>query len=510
MNINLRILHLEDNDRDAELIQSKMEMEGITGNIIRVKNKNEFIQQLKNSPFDLILSDNTLPDFNGLSALEAVRERHKNIPFIFLSGTISENIAINSMKYGATDYVLKHNIDKLGVAVKRAVNEYRQKAEIERMHKEIKESEERLRYVNKATNDIIMDIDLKDNKVYWSETTSKHLLYKPDEIGKTMDWWLGKIHPDDLDRLRNELYDFLMGDKEFYTAEYSLERGDGLYIYILHRSYVIRDKEGNPLRIIGTLMDMTERKRFEENLRWAKEKAEQSEKLKSEFLAQMSHEIRTPLNIILNYESLLREEFDIKNDPAKKEILDIILFSGKRLIRTVDSILNMSELQAGTYQVSFKEVDVYANSLKPLYNEYKINADRKHLDFVLNNLCGDTRINTDEYSLTQVFSNLIDNAIKYTENGTVQINLLRDDENHLCVEVADTGIGISEDFRPYIFGAFRQEEHGYTRKYEGSGLGLALVKRYCELIHADIEVDSEKGKGTKFKVRFGTNGFKKK
>ncbi len=234
----------------------------------------------------------------------------------------------------------------------------------------------------------------------------------------------------------------------------------------------------------------------------AKEKAEKSERLKSEFLALMSHEIRTPLNAIMNSSSVIMEDFVENIDENVKTFFDIIDSASHRLIRTVDLILNVSELQTGTFEVINKDINMYDDVLEKLYAQFKPDADSKNLELILNKNTKETIIKADEYSVFQIFTNLIDNAIKYTKEGKVIIDIMRDNNNKLNVIVSDTGIGISEEFMPDLFDSFSQEDKGYTRKFEGSGLGLALVKKYCDVNNAEIKVVSKKDKGTTFTVIF--------
>lgn len=247
-----------------------------------------------------------------------------------------------------------------------------------------------------------------------------------------------------------------------------------------------------------------EKERTKDELIKAKEEAEKGERLKSEFLAQMSHEIRSPLNVLLNYAQLFREMIGEELGEEVKEELDGMERAGNRIIRTIDLILNLSELQAGSYDYRPKEVDVYSDILTNLYTEYKKTAKRKRLRLNINNETTNTKIICDEYSITQVFANLIDNAIKYTPKGNIDVSIKRNERDKLIVKVSDTGIGISEEYFPYLFRPFSQEEQGYTRTFEGNGLGLALVRKYCNMNDAEISVHSEKGVGTTFIVTFNS------
>ncbi|MGD8781145.1 MAG: HAMP domain-containing sensor histidine kinase [Ignavibacteria bacterium] len=237
----------------------------------------------------------------------------------------------------------------------------------------------------------------------------------------------------------------------------------------------------------------------------AKEQAEKSDKLKSEFLAQMSHEIRTPVNTIMNFTSLIRSDLEDSMNEEIRECFEIIDNGGRRLIRTIDLILNMSELQAGTYSPQFQEINLKDNIIIPLVNEFKIHANKKKLNLTFSNGVHNPNIKGDKYTLLQLFANLLDNAIKYTHKGGINVFLDEAVNNKYRVSIADTGIGISEKYIDNLFQPFSQEEQGYTRKFEGNGLGLALVKRYCELNNAEINVESEKGIGSVFSVTFKSN-----
>ena len=245
--------------------------------------------------------------------------------------------------------------------------------------------------------------------------------------------------------------------------------------------------------------DISKQKEVEQTLIFAKTKAEESERLKSEFLAQMSHEIRTPINAILNFSSLISE--DLKNVVSDdlKSGFEIINRAGKRIIRTIDLILNMSEVQAGTYEINFREINLYSEILIPIVKEYIPSALGKNINLSVGDDCRNIAILGDEYTITQIFANLIDNAIKYTDRGFVKIYSICDEHyGKHSVIIEDSGIGISKEYLPFLFDPFSQEEQGYTRKFEGNGLGLALVKKYCELNNAEIKVISVKNVGTKF------------
>jgi len=245
-----------------------------------------------------------------------------------------------------------------------------------------------------------------------------------------------------------------------------------------------------------------ERKKYEEEILSAKKVAEDSNRLKSEFLAQISHEIRTPLNAILSISDFLKSELNPSLSNELKECFNLVERGGRRLIRTIDLILNVSQANTGFKQIEIERVDILKDVVCPVVEQFKTIAEAKGLLLNLETETDNTVVECNQYMVTQIFINLIDNAIKYTLYGVITLKVKMNKLNQLQVDVADTGIGITEEFLPHLFDVFSQEETGYTRKYDGTGLGLALAKRYSELNGAEIKVKSEKGKGSVFSVVF--------
>jgi len=235
-----------------------------------------------------------------------------------------------------------------------------------------------------------------------------------------------------------------------------------------------------------------------EELREAKDRAEEMNRLKTNFLSNMSHEIRTPINGILGISQVIETE---TNDPNILEYVHLQQQSGRRLLETMTSILNLSRIEANATNLKLSIVnvnDLISQSARPLEES----AMRKRLSFSLE--LSETKFQclSDAGMLQQVMTNIIGNAIKFTEKGHVTIQTAPDAAmvNNCCITVADTGIGISEEFMPKIFNPFEQESSGRARQYEGSGLGLSIAKRYVELMGGDIRVTSAKGKGTSFQI----------
>lgn len=302
------------------------------------------------------------------------------------------------------------------------------------------------------------------------------------------------------------------GSQQSSYYEKRMLRKDGQVIYVIVEAVLVKNKEGKPSHIIEQVIDISERKRVERELIVSKEKAEESDRLKSAFLAQMSHEIRTPLNVILTAMNLIQDDLNTADEDTKV-ILDSVSSAGKRLQRTIDLILNISAVQSGSYSQEFKDFDLDFE-LMSLLDEFKTTAKEKGLRLSYTNKTKNSEILADHYSVTQIFQNLFDNAIKYTLKGSVEVILDEWNKEKLQVVVRDTGIGISKQYITDLFSPFSQEDVGHKREFEGNGLGLALVKKYVEINNADILVESVKDKGSIFTVIFNkksadANGFNK-
>jgi signal transduction histidine kinase len=243
------------------------------------------------------------------------------------------------------------------------------------------------------------------------------------------------------------------------------------------------------------VLDRLER---EETLLEARKEAEEAAQLKSAMLANMSHEVRTPLMSMIGSADLLRE--DLEGKPA--EMVEQIFQSGQRLRKTLDSVLQLSRLESGTYELDDDPANLDV-IVREVAQELNLRAHQEGVQLEVETGEQSVEAQLDETATRRIVSNLVENAIKFTpEGGSVQVRARSESRETALLEVEDTGVGIAEEAKSKIFDAFKQESEGLGREYEGSGLGLSIVRRLTNLMDGTIEVESEKGVGTRFAVRF--------
>ena len=382
--------------------------------------------------------------------------------------------------------------------------------------------DQRFRIVTEQTGQLVYDYDFDSGKIVWSGAIEAITGYSEEEIQNfNISEWINNIHPDEVEETRKKLEQAQKHDEKFHI-EYRFRKKNNNYVFVEDNGVFVKDQASGKVKCYGTMQDITARKEADlklidyqsnleklvdertEELRIAKEMAERSDKLKSEFLAQVSHEIRTPINSILSFSTLIRDELKGNVNNELDDSFDILASAGRRIIRTIDLILNTSELQTNSYEPQFRSIDLVKDILEMVVDELSIFAKTKNIDLsLINNLNEQSaQITGDPYSIFQIFINLVDNALKYTEKGKVEILVYRNHVDFCVVEVNDTGIGISPEFLEVLFEPFLQEEQGYTRRFEGTGLGLTLVKNYCRINNAELEVESKKKKGSTFRVIF--------
>jgi PAS domain S-box-containing protein len=304
------------------------------------------------------------------------------------------------------------------------------------------------------------------------------------------------VHPDDLDLLKYR--DKLFLENGYFECELRIKHRDGSYLVISERAVQVKDDKNNPIGALVILRDITRIKQVHEELVKANIEAEASSRLKSSFLANISHEIRTPLNSVVGFSNLLLDD-DLSKE-VKEEYVEQINYNSERLIQIIGDIIDLSRLESSQIEITYEETSLIS-IITEIAEDARQIIKRNEKSVILNvvNLFGDNSdlIFTDRVWLKRVLTHLMDNAIKFTLDGSVELSYMRDNDN-IIFKIKDTGIGINKENLARIFEEFRQEINGHHRPFEGLGIGLTLAKEVVERMGGKIYVESEKGIGSEF------------
>jgi len=360
--------------------------------------------------------------------------------------------------------------------------------------KRLQANEERLRIALNAAQMGTWNWTANPERVTWSPQTYALLDVPRSRRENLLSAFLSRIHPADQTQVIERIRAVVDGQTRF-AIEHRIRSRDGEERWVRLQGRVYR-KDGRPRRMSGIIMDITTRKQAEQELKAAKEEAEEMSRLKSAFLANVSHEIRTPLTSIIGFAEVLVEEVPEAHQGGAEKIVQ----SGHRLMQTLDSVLDLSMIEAGEFSLDCRPFDLAAE-VRQRAELLRPTAERKGLDLAIDVPASAVEVHLDPNCLDRILTNLLTNAIKFTEEGNVNVRV-RTRPSAVVVQVADTGIGIGDDFQSELFEAFKQESGGLQREHQGTGLGLSITKELVDMMEGDIVVESQKGSGTTFTVRF--------
>ncbi|MCF8332289.1 MAG: PAS domain S-box protein [Bacteroidales bacterium] len=295
-----------------------------------------------------------------------------------------------------------------------------------------------------------------------------------------------------------DLWNTILSGKEWYGEMINKKKNGEFYWEDLSISPIF-NKNNKITHFVSVREDITEKKKMIEDLQLAKQKAEESDRLKSAFLANVSHEIRTPMNGILGFTDILREPGVTKEEYDK--YIEIIFKSGQRLMNTVNDIVEISKIEAGIVNVDYVEFNVN-NVIRDIVNNCRPDAERKGLSMKTDKLLPEAKtfIKTDREKVESIINNLVNNAVKYTTTGEINVGCFIEDAQ-IEFYVRDTGEGVPEDRKHAIFNRFEQADISDSHAFEGSGLGLSISKSYVDMLGGDIWVESEESNGSVFCFR---------
>lgn len=611
----IKILLVEDLPSDAQLAEYEIAKTLNRYMLKIVETREAFIDALLKFTPDIVISDFQLPSFDGLSALKLTMEYSKITPVIILTGSMNEDTAVDCMKAGASDYVIKEHIKRLGSAILSSLKTRDILIKKIESQKSLQESEEKFRSIFENHSAVKLIIDAESGEIVEANSAAESFYgWSADELKNMKIYQINTLPESDIKQLleatknsKNLHFEFVHRkadgtkcDVEVFSSKVKIAGKNYLHsivhdvsqkkraeerLRLLSRSVeqspvsvMIMDKYGKieyvnptftkiteymPEEVIGrepTMIkwgflndkhydniwntvksgndwegefcnkkksgeiiwekaiispifndlgdithyieikeDITEKKVMIEDLVKAKELAEESERLKSAFLQNMSHEIRTPMNGILGFLEILREP-QLSGDEREK-YFEIVNRSARRLLSSINNILEISKIETNTMSLQISDVNT-EDMLNYFYGFFRPMAQDKGLDLICKpSVTGnESIILTDRYKIESIISNLINNAIKFTYRGYIEFGSHLDGDD-IVFYVKDSGIGIPEERIEAVFDRFVQADMKVTRPHEGVGLGLSIVKAYCNALNGSITVDSKYGEGSRFVVR---------
>ncbi len=482
----LSVLILEDREADAELMLHELRRAGFKPRWWRVETEQDYLAHLVPT-LDVILADYTLPQFDALRALHLLQKCGLDIPFIVITGSISEEVAVECMKQGAADYLLKDRLARLGPAVTQAIKQRQLREEARRAEAALRESEARFRRLAENAVDLIYRYRFVPTRgfEYVSPAATAMTGYTPEEHYADPDLSFKLVHPDDRPLLE-ALMQAPVGGNTSFTLRWI--RKDGTVLWTDHRIVPVRDEAGNIVAIEGIARDITEQMR-------ARMQLEEVARLKDQMIQNISHELRMPLTIIKGYLGLLLEG-------ALGEVTGTVYEALKTLERRTEEIVAIVDRITTLYGLRLSGLPIERLSLSELVRRavaLRLDAAKQAgLVLELDLPDEDVLVEGNAEQLTQALDCLLDNAIKFSlSGGRIAVRLNRK-EDMVTVEVTDTGIGIPADKLERIWERFYQVDGSTTRRYGGLGLGLALVKDVIEAHGGTVWAKSSEGQGSTF------------
>ena len=553
---NVDILIVEDSKTQSE--QLKFLLEKNHYSVITAENGRKALALFENYAPSIVISDICMPEMDGYALCRKIKELNCNheIPVILLTSLSEPEDVLKGLDCGADnfitkpyseDYLLSHIQNvlsnrnlycseriRIGIEImfggKRRFITANQQQMLTLListyeaavmkNQELVQMQEELRSMNDQLENMVeirtMELSKSQQKyqdLYDNAPTMflsiKHLTGEVIECNETLlqktgfersdvvgKHFISLFHPDCIELVESNLRIF-NETGEIKNVELDLLTSTGGKLSVLKNSTAVRDENGNILNSRTVFQDITERKQIEHELLATKEKAVESDKLKSAFLANISHEIRTPMNGILGFSNLLIDTQS--SEQEKVEYVEAIEKSTQQLLQIITDIIDISKIESGQVKMCpsvFNPVKL----VEEIFSNYKHVATQKGLKFsLITNLWeGDKHIMGDSSKLRQVLINLIGNAIKFTEEGFIELGVSAMGQK-IVFTVKDSGIGIDPLMHDLIFERFRQVELTYARKFGGNGLGLSIAKSYVEMMDGTIGVESIQGEGSTFR-----------
>ena len=503
MSVVLNVLCLEDSPQDAEIMHELLIDAGYDLNMDCTASEKEFVSFLRSHRYDIILSDFKLPGFDGFTALRWSVEICPDVPFICISGTVGEETAVELLKKGALDYVLKDRLERLPSAIQRALDNTKEKKARQKAEESLRESERRLREAQEMAHLGFWTWDIKTGDVEWSGEVFKIFSLDPKAFTPQIDSILAlspwpEDHHRDKELINRAVETHAPGsyEQKFLRPDQSI----GYYYSTFQGNY---NGEGDLVTIVGTVLDITERKQAEKELfnlntqleQRVIERTSQLEAANKEleaFSYSVSHDLRAPLRAVDGFSKFVLEDYEDKLDSEGKRLLKLIRSNTQKMDQLITDLLALSRVTRN--ELNFSDINMTQMAIS-MFNETAAPDVHDKISLKVDPLpeaCADPTY------MRQVWANLIANAIKFSSKEKKPIiKICGQTEtgfNIYCVK--DNGVGFNPEYAHKLFGVFQRLHK--SDDFEGTGVGLAIVQRIIQRHGGKVWAESVEGKGATF------------
>ena len=504
----LHILHLEDDPNDAGLVQATLEAADIACDVTRVETQPQFRALLERGGFDLVFADYTLPSFDGVSALKITKEFRPEVPFIFVTGTLGEEVAIDALKIGATDYIFKTRLSRIVPAVQRALREAEERTERRRAEEALRRSEAFLAEAQRLSRTGSFGWIPSTGEVYWSEETFRIFDFEP-ATKLTVERVLERVHPDDR-ALWQQIVDRASHDRKDFAHEYRLLMPDGSVKHLHVVAHALRD-ELDSEEFTGAVMDVTAAKQAEERirqnereLRTVQAELEHVTRVATagEMTASIAHEVNQPLAAMVTSASACSRWLAAQPPDMEKarQALGRIVSDGHRAGEVMGRIRAL--VKKSPSHKDWLDINETIRELL-LLTDTEVRMNRISLQTQL--ASGLPLVRGDRVQLQQVILNLIKNAIEAMSGVSegpreLRVSSGKDASAGVFVAVRDSGPGLASEALAHLFEPF------YSTKPDGMGMGLAISRSIIEAHGGRLRATPNQPHGTVFEFTLPCDG----
>jgi two-component system, OmpR family, sensor histidine kinase VicK len=482
----LHALIAEDSEQDAALLVRELRRGGFGLSYERVESEAAMTAALARQHWDIVLADYSMPQFNARRALAVIAKSGMDIPCIVVSGSVGEETAVEVMRAGAQDLVLKDNLKRLLPAITREIDAARTRRERRAADAELDNERQLLKQLMEGIPDAICfkDVERRYFRLNDVERAILNLASDGDAIGKTADELLT---PDLARKRRAEDERVLKNGEALLDCIEKVEDANGSVRWLSATKAPIRNSQEEIVGMVAIARDITERKR--------------QEQLKDEFVATVSHELRTPLTSILgSIGCLAGGAAGALPDPAPR-MLEIALNNCQRLVAIVNDILDLEKIEAGEMLYESRPVEMRALATQVIEDNLAFAASHG-VALRLHDAAVEGTVHSDPQRLAQVLTNLVSNAVKFSPRNSEVVVSVENRDQAVSVSVRDHGPGIPDDYKSRIFEKFVQVDATDQRQRGGTGLGLTITKQIVDQLDGRIAFEHAPGDGTIFKVTF--------